>query len=150
MLLPSEKCIFIYNSHRNRIYRNLLSDCLVGIHFTAGSQKNIISENAFISNQTQVKYVGTRWLEWSADGVGNYWSDHVAFDLDKNGIADAIYRPNDVTDQIIWKYPSARLLMNSPAVQVLKYAQNQFPALHPGGVIDSAPLMQMPKDLARR
>ena len=146
----SEKCIFIYNSHRNRIYRNLLSDCLVGIHFTAGSQKNIISENAFISNQTQVKYVGTRWLEWSADGVGNYWSDHVAFDLDKNGIADAIYRPNDVTDQIIWKYPSARLLMNSPAVQVLKYAQNQFPALHPGGVIDSAPLMQMPKGLARR
>ncbi|WP_293962059.1 nitrous oxide reductase family maturation protein NosD [Sneathiella sp.] len=146
----SEKCIFIYNSHRNRIYRNLLSDCLVGIHFTAGSQKNIISKNAFISNQTQVKYVGTRWLEWSADGVGNYWSDHVAFDLDKNGIADAIYRPNDITDQIIWKYPSARLLMNSPAVQILKYAQNQFPALHPGGVIDSAPLMQIPKGLSRK
>ncbi|GLQ05170.1 nitrous oxide reductase family maturation protein NosD [Sneathiella chinensis] len=146
----TDKCIFIYNSHRNHIRQNLLSDCLIGIHFTAGSQKNMISENAFVSNQTQVKYVGTRWLEWSVDGVGNYWSDHVAFDLDKNGIADAVYRPNDLTDQIIWKYPTARLLMNSPAVQVLKYAQTQFPALHPGGVIDSAPLMQVPASLERR
>ncbi|MFT6557677.1 nitrous oxide reductase family maturation protein NosD [Sneathiella sp.] len=146
----SEKCIFIYNSHRNNINRNRLSDCLIGLHFTAGSQKNKISENAFINNQTQVKYVGTRWLEWSVKGVGNYWSDHVAFDLDKNGIADAIYRPNDLTDQVIWKYPSARLLMNSPAVQVLKYAQGQFPALHPGGVVDSAPLMQEPKGLSRK
>ncbi len=146
----SEKCIFIYNSHKNKIHQNKLSDCLIGIHFTAGSQKNKIFENAFIANQTQVKYVGTRWLEWSNDGVGNYWSDHVAFDLDKNGIADAIYRPNDLTDQVIWKYPSARLLMNSPAVQVLKYAQNQFPALHPGGVVDSAPLMQEPSGHARK
>jgi nitrous oxidase accessory protein len=144
----SEKCIFIYNSHKNKIQQNLLSDCLIGIHFTAGSQRNKIFNNAFIANQTQVKYVGTRWLEWSHNGVGNYWSDHVAFDLDKNGIADAIYRPNDLTDQVIWKYPSARLLMNSPAVQVLKYAQSQFPALHPGGVVDSAPLMQEPDGYA--
>lgn len=140
----TEKCIFIYNSNKNSFTRNLLSGCLIGVHFTAGSERNILSENAFVNNQTQVKYVGTRWLEWSHNGIGNYWSDHVAFDLDENGIADSIYRPNDLTDQVIWKYPSARLLMNSPAVQVLKYAQNTFPALHPGGVVDSAPLMRMP------
>ncbi|MBE7635916.1 nitrous oxide reductase family maturation protein NosD [Sneathiella sp. P13V-1] len=145
-----EKCIFIYNSNKNEFTENVLSDCLIGIHFTAGSERNVISGNAFVGNQTQVKYVGTRWLEWSKDGVGNHWSDHVAFDLDKNGVADSVYRPNDLTDQIIWKYPSARLLMNSPAVQVLKYAQSNFPALHPGGVVDSAPLMQMPEKLAKK
>jgi len=144
-----EKCIFIYNSNKNSFTGNLLSDCLIGIHFTAGSERNVISNNAFIRNQTQVKYVGTRWLEWSKDGVGNFWSDHVAFDLDKNGVADSVYRPNDLTDQVIWKYPSARLLMNSPAVQVLKYAQSNFPALHPGGVVDSAPLMQIPQSLQK-
>ena len=144
----TEKCIFIYNSNKNTFSENLLSDCLIGVHFTAGSERNTLRQNAFVNNQTQVKYVGTRWLEWSSDGVGNYWSDHVAFDLDKNGIADSIYRPNDLTDQIIWKYPSARLLMNSPAVQVLKYAQNAFPALHPGGVVDSSPLMQIPQLLS--
>ena len=88
-----------------------------------------------------MKYVGTRWVEWSHEGVGNYWSDHAAFDLDGDGRADAAYRPNDLTDQIMWRYPAAKLLANSPAVSVLKWAQKSFPALHPGGVIDSAPLM---------
>lgn len=141
----AEKCIFIYNSNRNSFEENLLSDCDIGIHFTAGSENNIITRNAFVNNRNQVKYVGTRWLEWSKDGVGNYWSDQVAMDLDRNGVADSIYRPNDMTDRIIWQYPSARLLMNSPAVQILKYAQGSFPALHPGGVVDSAPLMEIPK-----
>ncbi|MZR30766.1 nitrous oxide reductase family maturation protein NosD [Sneathiella sp. DP05] len=143
----TEKCIFIYNSHDNYFEENLLSDCAIGIHFTAGSEKNTMTRNAFVNNQNQVKYVGTRWLEWSRDGVGNYWSDQVAMDLDRNGVADSIYRPNDLTDRIIWQYPSARLLLNSPAVQILKYAQGNFPALHPGGVVDSAPLMAIPKSL---
>ena len=143
----TEKCIFIYNSNKNYFEENLLSDCAIGIHFTAGSEKNTMTRNAFVNNQNQVKYVGTRWLEWSKDGVGNYWSDHIAMDLDRNGVADSIYRPNDLTDRIIWQYPSARLLMNSPAVQILKYAQGNFPALHPGGVVDSAPLMAIPKGL---
>ena len=30
---------------------------------------------------------------------------------------------------------------NSPAVQMIRWAQAQFPALLPGGVIDSRPLM---------
>lgn len=144
----SKKCIFIYNSNKNLFEENLLSDCEIGIHFTAGSERNSLTKNAFVNNQTQVKYVGTRWLEWSVDGIGNYWSDHTAFDLDQNNLADSVYRPNDLTDRIIWQYPSARLLINSPAVQLLKYAQSAFPAVHPGGVVDSAALMQMPKRLA--
>jgi len=139
-----EKCIFIYNSNKNRFEENLLQGCEIGIHFTAGSERNVMTGNAFVDNRSQVKYVGTKWLEWSEKGRGNYWSDHTAFDLDSNGVADSIYRPNDLTDRIIWQYPSARLLTNSPAVQILKYAQSAFPAVHPGGVLDSAPLMQIP------
>lgn len=101
--------------------------------------------NAFVSNQTQVMYVGTRSLDWSENGRGNYWSDNPAFDLHGRGIADAAYRPNDVVDQVIWRAPAAKLLLNSPAVQVLRWAQAAFPAIHPGGVIDSAPLMQPPR-----
>ena len=143
-----EKCIFIYNSNKNRFEENLLSDCDIGVHFTAGSERNVMTANAFVNNRTQVKYVGTKWLEWSVDGVGNYWSDHTAFDLDSNGRADSVYRPNDLTDRIMWQFPSAKLLANSPAVQILKYAQAAFPAVHPGGVVDSAPLMQIPGILA--
>ena len=139
-----QKCVFIYNSNRNTLARNWFEGCAIGVHFTAGSERNAISGNAFIANRTQVKYVGTRLLDWSADGVGNYWSDNSGFDLDGDGTADAAYRPNDLVDQIVWRHPAAKLLLNSPVIQMLRWAQATFPGLHPGGVIDSAPLMHPP------
>ena len=141
----TEKCVFIYNANFNQINKNYFQDCQIGIHFTAGSEKNEIYSNAFINNRTQVKYVGTRYIEWSKNGVGNYWSDNTAFDIDNNGIADQPYRPNDLVDQIVWRHPMAKLLLNSPSVQLLKWAQSEFPGLHPGGVTDSAPLMLPPE-----
>ena len=136
------KCVFIYNAHRNTFVGNRFEGCGIGIHFTAGSERNQISGNAFIGNRTQVKYVGTTWVDWSVAGRGNYWSDHPAFDLDGNGIADTAYRPNDIMDQILWTQPAARALLGSPAVQLIRWSQMAFPALLPGGVFDSAPLMR--------
>ncbi|MGD1880206.1 MAG: nitrous oxide reductase family maturation protein NosD [Kiloniellaceae bacterium] len=139
-----EKCVFIYNANKNLITGNRFEGCPIGIHFTAGSERNLVAGNAFIGNRTQVKYVGTRRMEWSVDGRGNYWSDHPGFDLDGDGIADAPYRPNDVMDEILWTLPQAKLLLNSPAVDAIRWAQVRFPALYPGGVVDSAPLMKPP------
>jgi nitrous oxidase accessory protein len=140
----SDQCVFIFNANKNRFTDNWFEGCETGIHFTAGSERNVISGNAFVSNRAQVKYVGTRTLDWAEGGRGNYWSDNPAFDLTGRGIADAAYRPNDVVDQVVWRAPWAKLLLNSPAVQVLRWAQAAFPAIHPGGVYDSAPLMQPP------
>ena len=135
------KCVFIYNSNKNIFRRNHFQGCGIGVHFTAGSEGNTLSGNAFIQNRTQVKYVGTRWLDWAEGGRGNYWSDNPAFDLDGDGIADTAYRPNDMIDRIVWAVPSAKLLLSSPAVTILRWAQAEFPAIRPGGVTDSAPLM---------
>lgn len=140
-----EKCVFIYNANRNVFRDNRFEGCGIGIHFTAGAEGNAVSGNAFIANRTQVKYVGTRNLDWSEGGRGNYWSDNPAFDLDGDGIADAAYRPNDLIDRVMWTAPQARLLMTSPAVQVIRWAQSRFPATLPGGVVDSAPLMAPPE-----
>jgi nitrous oxidase accessory protein len=139
-----KKCLFIYNAHRNQIAHNWFEGCSIGIHFTAGSEQNRVFDNAFISNQTQVKYVGSRMVEWTYEGHGNYWSDNASFDLDGDGIADRPYRPNDIVDDILWRYPQAKLLLSSPAVNVLRYAQSHLPALYPGGVVDTAPLMRPP------
>ena len=139
-----EKCVFIYNANFNRMMDNVFRNCEIGVHYTAGSEGNAITGNAFINNQNQVKYVGTRFLEWSVDGLGNYWSDLSAFDLNGDGTGDTAYRPNGIIDQVIWRAPSARLLLNSPAVSIVRWAQTQFPAILPGGVIDSAPLMAVP------
>lgn len=145
-----EKCVFIFNANVNRFIGNWFQGCRIGIHFTAGSERNVMSGNAFIGNEVQVKYVGTRYLDWSENRRGNYWSDNPAFDLNGDGIADTAYRPNDIVDQVVWRYPAAKLLLNSPAVQVVRWAQAQFPAIHPGGIIDSAPLMQPPDIPAAR
>lgn len=138
------KCVFIYNTNHNKFRNNWFERCGIGVHFTAGSEGNEITGNAFVGNRNQVKYVGTRDLDWSKGGRGNYWSDNPAFDLDGDGIADTAYRPNDLIDRVLWTAPSAKVLINSPAVQVLRWAQAQFPALYPGGVVDSRPLIAPP------
>ncbi|QFY62782.1 nitrous oxide reductase family maturation protein NosD (plasmid) [Rhizobium grahamii] len=142
--LGPEKCVFIYNANKNKLVDNEFNGCAIGIHFTAGSEGNTMSGNSFINNRNQVKYVGTRYLDWSANGRGNYWSDNPAFDLNGDGIGDNPYRPNDVMDKVLWTSPQAKLLATSPAVQLIRWAQAQFPALLPGGVIDNHPLMVPP------
>ncbi len=149
----TKKCLFIYNAHKNLIFRNRFQNCGIGIHFTAGSERNMLTENSFLGNQEQVKYVGTRHMEWSLEGRGNFWSDHPAFDLNGDGIADGVLRPTDLMDHILWSQPAAALLTGSPAVQLVRWSQSSFPAILPGGVTDSHPLMQphdipVPDDIA--
>jgi nitrous oxidase accessory protein len=138
------KCVFIYNANQNRFRDNWFEGCEIGIHFTAGSERNEVVGNAFINNRNQVKYVSTRYVDWSKDGRGNYWSDNPAFDLNGDGLGDSAYRPNDLMDKVLWTAPQAKVLANAPAVQVIRWAQAQFPALLPGGVVDSHPLMKPP------
>jgi nitrous oxidase accessory protein len=139
----TKKCTFIYNAHKNLIYGNRFEGCGIGIHFTAGSERNVLTGNAFIANREQVKYVGTRHIEWSFEGQGNFWSDHPAFDLNGDGKADSVFRPNDLMDHILWSQPAAALLTGSPAVQLVRWSQKSFPATLPGGVLDSHPLMAL-------
>lgn len=136
------KCTFLYNANKNDFTGNWFEGCGIGIHFTAGSQDNRIVGNAFVGNRTQVKFVSTQWVEWSEDGIGNHWSDFAAFDVNGDGVADTPYRPNDSMDHVLWTQPAAKLLLGSPAVQLVRWSQSAFPALLPGGVIDSNPLMQ--------
>ena len=153
LVVGAAKCTFIYDANKNLFANNRYEGCDIGIHFTAGSEGNAVTGNAFLGNRTQVKYVGTRHIEWSYDGRGNYWSDHPAFDLNGDGYADSPFHPNDLMDQILWSQPDARLLMGSPAVQLVRWSQSSFPAILPGGVVDShplivAPIIAIPPDIA--
>lgn len=138
------KCTFIYDANKNLFVGNRFEGCDIGIHFTAGSEGNAMTGNAFIGNRTQVKYVGSRSIEWSFQDKGNFWSDHPVFDLDGDGIADSPFRPNDLMDSILWSQPAASLLIGAPAVQLIRWSQSSFPATLPGGVVDSHPLVTAP------
>jgi len=138
------KALFVYNSQYNRIQGNLFAKSAIGVHFTAGSMGNVIYGNAFVHNRVQVKYVQRRGQEWSFGKRGNYWSDYLGWDLNGDGIGDVPYQINDAMDRLLWMYPVARLLMNSPTVEMLRWAQTQFPVLRPPGVTDKYPLMRQP------
>lgn len=144
------KAIFVYLSQGNTIADNLLEHSRIGIHITAGSTENIIYGNAFIDNQTQVMYVQNTAEEWSWHHRGNYWSNYLGWDLNGDGIGDVPYRPNDGVDVLLWKYPSARVLMSSPSILLMRYVQRAFPVFTPPSVQDSYPLMRIPKNLRAR
>ena len=109
-----EKCVFIYNANMNRIHGNLFEGCGIGVHFTAGSEGNDIHGNAFAGSRTQVKYVGTRHLEWSRGGAGNYWSDKRRLRSGRRRHRGPPYRPNGLVDHVVWRHPRAKLLLARP------------------------------------
>jgi nitrous oxidase accessory protein len=135
------KGLFIYNSGYNTIKYNTVDTAEIGIHLTAGSENVKVHGNNFINNPIQVKYVSNKRQEWSVDGIGNYWSNYLGWDLDGDGKGDTAFEPNDGIDKMVWEYPEAKVLLDSPAVLLLRWVQNQFPILKPGGVKDSNPLM---------
>nr|WP_090276492.1 nitrous oxide reductase family maturation protein NosD [Halopseudomonas litoralis] len=140
------KALFIYNSLFNTIQGNHFRGSNLGIHLTAGSEDNKISDNAFVGNEQQVKYVATRTQEWSVEGRGNYWSDYLGWDRNDDGLGDMPYEPNDNVDRLLWMYPQVRLLMNSPAIELLRWVQRAFPVIKMQGVQDSHPLMHLPTE----
>lgn len=138
------KAIFIYNSMFNTLSFNRFSQSDLAVHLTGGSTNNKIYSNAFVGNRNQVKYVSNRPQEWSFEGQGNYWSDYLGWDLDDDGLGDSQYAPNNAIDKLLWKYPSARLLFNSPGVLLLRWVEGQFPVFKNPGITDSFPMMAQP------
>ena len=138
------KGLFVYNSGYNTLEGNVIDTAEIGIHLTAGSENIKIYGNSFINNPTQVKYVSNKKQEWSKDGKGNYWSNYLGWDMNNDGIGDVIFEPNDGIDKLVWQYPEMKMIMDSPAILILRWVQRQFPVLKPPGVKDSFPLMKAP------
>jgi len=139
------KGLFVYNSGYNTITNNHIENAEIGIHLTAGSEKTKVYGNSFVNNPIQVKYVVNREEEWSKNGQGNYWSNYLGWDMNNDSIGDVTFEPNDGIDKLIWQYPEMKMIMDSPAIIILRWVQRQFPILKPPGVKDSFPLMLEPK-----
>ncbi len=72
---------------------------------------------------------------------GNFWSDYTGWDVNGDGRGDVPYRSNTLVDALLWKLPLAKLLLASPAFQVLAFAEREFPVIRVPKGIDHAPLM---------
>ncbi|HSW05930.1 nitrous oxide reductase family maturation protein NosD [Aquabacterium sp.] len=132
---------FIYDVEYAHLKGNLVVDNQVGVHLAAGSTRNRVEGNDFIGNREQVRYVGARDETWGAEG-GNHWANYLGWDRDGDGRGDVPYEANDMVDRLVWRHPSARLLLAAPAVQALRLVGHQFPLLRVPSVIDPKPRMR--------
>jgi nitrous oxidase accessory protein len=140
-VLRNTEGLFFYGSHDNEMRDNLLAANDIGIKVWGHSLRNRVSGNRFHGNRQQVFYVGTEDLEWGVDEAGNYWSAYLGWDQDGDGIGDRPYRAESFTSQLLYRYPSAVLLMRSPALELLSHMEQRLPILKKPTVIDRRPLM---------
>jgi len=136
-VISNTKGIFVYNSLYNRIEDNLVARNHLGMHYWGGSEDNSITGNAFIDNEIQVKFVASRDQRWD----GNYWSDYLGWDVDRDGHGDTPYLSNTLVDTLLWQYPAAKLLLTSPAFQLLAAAERAFPVIAVPKGEDATPQM---------
>ncbi len=141
VIAGNSRGLFIYDVEYVTIKDNLVVDNRVGVHLSAGSTRNQVEGNDFISNREQIRYVGSKDEKWG-DKSGNHWSNYLGWDRNADGIGDVSYEANDMVDRLNWRYPSTQLLLASPAVQALRLVSQQFPVLRVPSVVDPKPRMQ--------
>ena len=134
--------MFFFSSTDNIIMDNKIIKNKVGVKIWAGSLRNRVEGNLFIGNERQVFFVASEDMFWGEDGPGNYWSDYLGWDQDADGIGDRPYRVSNFSNNLIYKYPVAVLLLRSPSLELLAHLERKLPIFRVPTIIDSQPLMK--------
>ncbi|MBM5812711.1 MAG: nitrous oxide reductase family maturation protein NosD [Gammaproteobacteria bacterium] len=132
---------FVYDAEYNTLRGNLVAGNDIGVHLSAGSYHNQVDRNDFIGNRQQIHYVAARDEPWGREG-GNFWSNYAGWDRDGDGLGDLPYAANDLVDRLIWRQPTVKVLLGSPALQTLQAVARQFPVLRPTSIVDEKPRMR--------
>ena len=77
-------------------------------------------------------------------GEGNYWSDYLGWDQDGDGRGDRPYRVDSFHASLLYRYPSAALLLRSPALELLGRLQERLPTLRVPTIREEHPAMVDP------
>jgi nitrous oxidase accessory protein len=108
------------------IRRNLFALNDAGVSVLPDTRRARFEANTFLDNLTHVEMIGYcdyRKNSWE----GNYWSDHVAFDMDEDGVSDIPYAPQSLYEDLLAKHPELGMLRFSPSVSAIEFAGRMFP-----------------------
>jgi nitrous oxidase accessory protein len=139
---------------------NVFVDNTIGI-YGDGANRIIIEGNEFISNGWALKILGScsgntisgnNFLSNTFDVFtntsvnnntysGNYWSEYTGYDLDRDKIGDVPYRPVKLFTYVTSQVPAAIILLRSPFVDLVNFAEKVLPSLSPQSLEDASPLM---------
>ena len=136
--------MFFYSSTGNTIEDNVVAGNEIGLKVWAGTRRNRMEGNVIRGNREQVFYVGVEDQLWGKSGRGNYWGDYLGWDQDGDGVGDRAHRVDSFAAGLIYRYPSAALLLRSPALETLSHLADRLPMLRTPTVVDQAPLLGEP------
>lgn len=127
----------------NKISDNLIAYNGIAITFLNDWTGNVIENNSFKGNLTQVTVQGADTAKrnvWD----GNYWDDYEGFDLNKDGIGDTPYEYYGYADRIWMDVPPAQFFKGSPILEVIDFLERLAPFSPPALVLkDAFPIMHV-------
>jgi nitrous oxidase accessory protein len=136
-----ENTVGIYGdgANRIRIEGNEFSGNGWALKILGSCSGNVITGNNFISNTFDVftnTSLSTNKFE------SNYWSEYTGYDLDKDNTGDIPYKPVKLFSYITGQVPAAIILLRSPFVDMINFAEKVMPSITPQTLEDAAPLMK--------
>lgn len=125
--------------------RNTIACNDIGMAFLPSVHGNRLTENNFIDNTEQVSVQGRGELtgnDFSVAERGNFWTDYVGYDQDRDGVGDFVYESQTLFENMLDKEPKLRLILFSPAQQAIEFVGRALPAVQPEAKFtDEYPLM---------
>jgi nitrous oxidase accessory protein len=126
--------------------RNTFAFNDIGVTFLPAVRGNVLWENNFVDNVEQVCVLGRGELvgnEFARDDRGNYWSDYVGYDEDRDGLGDWEHYSERLFESMLDREPKLRVFLLSPAESAIEFVARAVPAVRPEPKFsDPAPLMQ--------
>ena len=131
--------IFVEGSNRIEYLRNQFENNGWAIKMSGGCLQNNVSENNFVTNTFDLS-VHSAVNDNTFNG--NYWSDYVGYDLNKDGIGDQLHRPVKLFNFVVNRTPEAMILHRSLLVDLLNFSEKISPVFTPANIIDEQPSMK--------
>jgi nitrous oxidase accessory protein len=105
----------------------------------SSSMAMMVTRNDFFANTFDASTNSTRSFNAFPQ---NYWADYQGYDLDHDGIGDVPFRPVRLSSLTIESYPQAVILLRSPLMQFMDYAERLLPTFTPKAIEDDQPLIK--------
>lgn len=133
---------YLENSNNVIVRGNRLTGNYVGLRVSDSTAGGKFFENHFHGNVHPVETSGTnRANAWSVGGRGNFWEGALAFDLNRDGVADVPHRESDLFGPWRRSFPAIGLLSASPGERLLRFIHSRLALPGVPGVTDPHPLL---------
>ncbi len=136
-----ENTIGIYAEGVNRVsmHNNDIEKNGWALKILGSCSDNTISSNNFVNNTFDVSTNTRNNLNTYS---GNFWSENTSiYDLNKDGIGDIPYRPVKLFSFMIANTSATTILMRSPLISLVNYAEKIVPVITPANLLDDKPMM---------